>query len=40
MLADAVESAARSLEKITPQRLEQLINDIIEQRILDRQMDE
>ena len=40
MLADAVESAARSLEKITPQRLEQLINDIIEQRILDRQLDE
>jgi len=40
MLADAVESAARSLEKITPQRLEQLINDIFEQRILDRQLDE
>lgn len=40
MMADAVESAARCLEKITPQRLEQLINDIIEQRILDRQLDE
>jgi cyclic-di-AMP phosphodiesterase PgpH len=39
-LADAVESASRSLEKITPQRLDQLITDIIEKRILDHQLDE
>jgi len=39
-LADAVESASRSLEKPTPVRIEQLINDIIENRILDRQLDE
>jgi putative nucleotidyltransferase with HDIG domain len=39
-LADAVESASRSLEKATPQRIEQLINDIIEKRIIDRQLDE
>jgi putative nucleotidyltransferase with HDIG domain len=39
-LADAVESASRSLEKVTPQRLDQLINDIIDKRIMDRQLDE
>jgi putative nucleotidyltransferase with HDIG domain len=39
-LADAVESASRSIEKVTPQKLEQLIGDIIEGRILDGQLDE
>ena len=39
-LADAVESASRCLEKVTPTRLEQLINDIIEKRIMDGQLDE
>jgi membrane-associated HD superfamily phosphohydrolase len=39
-LADAVESASRSLEKVTPNRLEQLIGDLIEKRILDGQLDE
>jgi putative nucleotidyltransferase with HDIG domain len=39
-LADAVESASRCLEKITPNRLEQLIHDIIEKRIIDGQLDE
>lgn len=39
-LADAVESASRSLEKVTPTRLEQLIGDLIEKRILDGQLDE
>lgn len=39
-LADAVESASRSLEKVTPTRLEQLIGDIIEKRMLDNQLDE
>ncbi len=35
-----VESASRSLEKPTPQKIEQLVNDLIEQRIADRQLDE
>jgi putative nucleotidyltransferase with HDIG domain len=39
-LADAVESASRSLEKITPQRVDQMIHDIFEQRIDDGQLDE
>jgi putative nucleotidyltransferase with HDIG domain len=39
-LADAVESASRCLEKVTPNRLEQLIHDIIQRRIIDGQMDE
>ena len=39
-LADAVESASRSLEKPTPAKIEQLVNDIIDQRIGDRQLDE
>jgi len=39
-LADAVESASRCLEKVTPNRLEQLIHDIIERRIIDGQLDE
>jgi putative nucleotidyltransferase with HDIG domain len=39
-LADAVESASRSLEKPTPQRIEQLVNDIIDQRIADHQLDQ
>ncbi len=39
-LADAAESASRTLEKVTPQKLDQLINDIIERRIQDRQLDE
>ncbi len=38
-LADAVESASRSLEKPTPTRVEQLVNDIIDQRIADHQLD-
>ena len=39
-LADAVESASRSLVKPTPQRIEQLVNDIIESRIADGQLDD
>lgn len=39
-LADAVESASRSLEKITPQRVDQMIHDIFKQRIDDGQLDE
>jgi putative nucleotidyltransferase with HDIG domain len=39
-LADMVESASRSLEKPTPQKIEQLVTDLIAQRVADRQLDE
>ena len=39
-LADSVESASRSLGKVTPQRVDQMIHDIIEQRVSDGQLDE
>ncbi len=39
-LADMVESASRSLEKPTPQKIEQLVNDLIDQRLADHQLDE
>lgn len=39
-LADMVESASRSLEKPTPAKIEQLVNDLISQRIADKQLDE
>ena len=37
-LADIVESASRSLEKPTPQKIEQLVSDLIGQRIGDGQL--
>jgi cyclic-di-AMP phosphodiesterase PgpH len=39
-LADAVESASRTLVKPTPARVEQLVEDIVRNRILDHQLDE
>ncbi len=39
-LADAVESASRSMEKPTPQRIEELVNEIIDDRIVDHQLDD
>lgn len=39
-LADAVESASRSLEKPTPARIEQLVTEIVESRMLEGQLDE
>lgn len=39
-LADAVESASRSLEKPTPARIEQLVAEIVESRLLEGQLDE
>ena len=39
-LADIVESASRSLAKPTPQKVEQLVNELIEERIADGQLDE
>jgi putative nucleotidyltransferase with HDIG domain len=37
-IADAIESASRSLERVTPQKIDQLITDIIEKRVLDGQL--
>jgi len=39
-LADSIESASRSLERPTPQRIEDLVNDIVETRIAEHQLDE
>jgi cyclic-di-AMP phosphodiesterase PgpH len=39
-LADIVESASRSLEKPTPQKIEQLVSELTEERIADGQLDE
>src|SRR3954471_4456626 len=37
-LADGIESASRSIEKITPQKVDQLIDDIVQKRLLDDQL--
>ncbi len=39
-LADSIESASRSLERVTPQKIDQLITDIIQKRVLDGQLKE
>jgi len=39
-LADSVESASRSLERPTPQRIEDLVNGIVGDRIAEHQLDE
>jgi putative nucleotidyltransferase with HDIG domain len=39
-LADSVESASRSMEKVTPQRIEQMVTDIFDKRLLDGQLRE
>ena len=39
-LADSIESAARSMERVTPQKIEQLITDIIRKRTADGQLDD
>jgi hypothetical protein len=39
-LADTIESASRSLERVTPQKIDQLITDLIQKRILDGQLKE
>ena len=39
-LADSIESASRSLERVTPQKIDQLITDMIERRIVDGQLKE
>ena len=37
-LADSIESASRSIERVTPQKVDQLVTDIIEKRLLDGQL--
>ncbi len=39
-LADSIESASRSMERATPQKIDQLITGMIEKRILDGQLKE
>lgn len=39
-LADSIESASRSLERPTPQRIEDLVNDIVDARISEHQLDD
>ena len=39
-IADSVEAASRSLEKPTTQRIEDLVNEIVEHKIADHQLDE
>jgi len=39
-LSDAVESASRSLDRPTPQRIEDLVNGLIEGRVREHQLDE
>jgi len=39
-LADAVESASRSLERPTPQRIEDLVKTLVDSRLDDHQLDE
>ncbi len=39
-LADSIESASRSFEKVTPQKIDQLITDLIAKRLTDGQLKE
>ncbi len=39
-LADGVESATRCLERVTPQKIDQLVDDIIQKRLIDGQLSE
>ncbi len=40
MLADSTEAAVRSIEKVTPKKIEQMVNDIFEDKLKDGQLDE
>ncbi|MBC7334107.1 MAG: HDIG domain-containing protein, partial [Actinobacteria bacterium] len=40
MLADSTEAAVRSIEKVTPKRIDQMVNDIVKGKIEDKQLDE
>jgi cyclic-di-AMP phosphodiesterase PgpH len=40
LLADSVEAASRSMEKPTPSRIENLVQDIVDSRLQDGQLDD
>ena len=40
LLSDSVEAASRSLKRVTPQTVEDLVDDIVTERIEDGQLDE
>lgn len=40
LLADSIEAASRSMEKPTPSKIENLVNDIIDEKFQDGQLDE
>jgi len=40
MLADSTEAAVRSIDKITPKKIEQMVSDIIRSKIADEQLSE
>lgn len=40
LLADGVEAASRSMEKPTPSRIEHLVNEIVDARLQDHQLDD
>lgn len=40
LLADSVEAASRSMEKPTPSRIENLVNEIVDTRLQDHQLDD
>ncbi|MEY5025117.1 MAG: hypothetical protein RLZZ244_645, partial [Verrucomicrobiota bacterium] len=39
-LADSVESASRTLEKVTPQKIDQLVDDLLQRRLMEGQLKE
>jgi hypothetical protein len=39
-IADGVESASRCLERVTPQKIDQLVDDIVQKRLVDGQLAE
>jgi hypothetical protein len=39
-LADTIESSSRSLEKVTPQKIDQLVDEVLQRRLLEGQMQE
>ncbi len=40
MLADTVEAFSRTLEDPTPSRIESIVNDIVNRKIMDGQLDD
>jgi len=40
MLADSAEAAVRSIDDATPKKIEQMVNDIVEERLKDGQLDD